>query len=109
MASKVSPQQFADSQSAIREYIHANDEHRGTHKAKVKVWQDGRMIFDETISVVALIETNESFVQVIWPDSYEDTYYVKYSNQYQVFQYVGGTLDIQCQNKNGDNIIISIG
>ena len=109
MTSKVSFQQFSDSQFAIRDYIHANDEHWGTHKARVKVWQAGRVIFDETISVVALIETNESFVEVIWPDGYENTYYVKYSNQYQVFEYVGGTLDIKCRNKNDDNIIISIG
>lgn len=109
MSRKVPFSQFSDSQSAIREYIHVDAEHWGTHETRVKVWQDSKLIFDETISVATLIETNESFAEVFWPKGFEDTYYVKYSNQYQVFEYSGGTLDIKCQNKNGDDIVISIG
>ena len=108
MSGRVSFEQFSDSQCAIREYIHFDESHWGTHKGIVKVIQNGDIIFDDELSIVALIDTNESFISIIWTKEWEGTYYVKYSNWYQIFKYHNDILEIKCQNKKGKEIKIHI-
>lgn len=108
MSEKVEFEQFAESQEAIREYIHNDENHWGTHEATVRVTKANNIVFNEILSVVTLIETNESFVEIIWSKEYEDTYYIKYSNQYQEFKYYSGVLEIRCQNKFNQEIVITI-
>ena len=108
MSKKLSFEEYADSQNAIREYIHSGAGHWGTHKAEVTVLRDGKTVFKNTVSVVSLIETNESFVEVVWPEKEEGEYFGKYSNTYQNFEYDDGVLKIRCQDRERNNIVILI-
>ena len=83
-AKKLSFEEYADSQNAIREYIHSGAGHWGTHKAEVTVLRDGKTVFKNTVSIVSLIETNESFVEIVRPEKEEKEYYVKYSNNIRI-------------------------
>ena len=108
ISKKLSFEEYADSQNAIREYIHSGAGHWGTHNAEVTVLRDGKTVFKNTVSVVSLIETNESFVEIVWPEKEEKEYYAKYSNNYQNFKYDDRVLEIRCQDREGNNITIQI-
>ena len=108
MSKELPFEEFADSQNAIREYIHSGAGHWGTHKAEVTVLRDGKTVFKNTVSIVSLIETNESFVEIVWPEKEEKEYYAKYSNTYQNFEYDDGVLKIRCQDRERNNIVILI-
>ena len=104
--------QYAESQDAIREYIHSGstrDENWGGHIDSVTVIKDGETIFRDKLTVVSVIETNESFVEIIWPQKYEERFWIKYSNRYQWFRFEKGTLSIDCIEKDGEKIMILIG
>ena len=45
MSKELPFEEFADSQNAIREYIHSGAGHWGTHKAEVTVLRDGKTVF----------------------------------------------------------------
>ena len=57
---------------------------------------------------MSLIETNESFVEIVRPEKEEKEYYVKYSNNYQNFEYDDGVLKIRCQDREENKITIQI-
>lgn len=112
MFGEVDIEQFADSQNAIQEYIYSGlsrDEKWGSHVDTVMVIKDGETILKEDLTVISLIETNESFVEIIWPEEYEERFWVKYSNRFQPFEYETGTLIINWKEKNGEKITILIG
>lgn len=112
MFGEVDIEQFADSQYAIQDYIHSGqtrDEKWGSHIDTVMVIKNGETIFKENLTVISLIETNESFVEIIWPPEYEDRFWMKYSNRFQPFEYEAGRLVINWKEKNGDKISIFIG
>ncbi|TCL60591.1 hypothetical protein EDD76_102289 [Kineothrix alysoides] len=108
MAKKVSNEQFSTSQYAISDYIHDADEHWGSHEAIVRVMKNGVVVFKQELNVVTLIETNYSFVDILWPKKYESIYYGKYTNEYQVFVYFSGILEIKCTDKKNEEIAITI-
>jgi hypothetical protein len=112
MSSKVNIAQFSDSQDAIREYIHSgqtDDEKWGNHTDIVKVRKNRMIIFNGELDVISLIETNESFVEIIWPKEYEEYFYIKYSNMFQQFEYDSGTLVINCRDRYDEEITIFVG
>lgn len=112
MLKKDNMDQFVDSQYAIQDYIHSGktrDEKWGSHIDTVMVIKNGETIFKENLTVISLIETNESFVEIIWPSKYEERFWIKYSNRFQTFRYDTGTLIIDWKEKNGDKITILIG
>lgn len=109
MAKEISFEQFSNSQYAIQDYIHSDKKNWGTHEANVKVLENDILVFEQKLSIVSLIETNESFVEIIWPKNEEKIYYIKYSNKFQVFEYSNNMLEIKCENRSGKDIVIHIG
>jgi len=101
-------QQFSDSCHAVKEYIHSDESHWGSHVAKITVVVDNTTIFDQELSIVSLIETNDAFIDIIWPKEMENIYYGKYSSWYQICEYDNGILRIKCKNRKGKDIIICI-
>ena len=61
------------------------------------------------MTVISLIETNESFVEIIWPPKYKERFWIKYSNRFPSFRYDTGTLVIDWEERNGEKITIRIG
>ncbi len=101
-------EQFSDSCRAIKEYIHSDEDHWGTHVAKITVIEDDTMIFNQELSIISLIETNDAFIDIMWPKEVENIYYGKYSSWYQMCEYDNGILKIKCKSKKGKDIIIRI-
>ena len=112
MFGEVDIEQFSDSQYAIQKYIHSgqtSDAKWGSHLDTVMVIKNGNTIFKSKLTVISLIETNESFVEIIWPQEKEYLYWGKYSNRFQPFEYDEGTLVIEWKDKNNEKITILIG
>lgn len=71
MGKRNSSEQFSVSYHAIKEYIHSNESYWGNHVAKIAVMQNNNMIFNEELSIISLIETNDAFVDIIWPKKWK--------------------------------------
>lgn len=108
MSPKLQFNYFADSQYAIKEYIDYRKENYYLHEARVIVSSDGKTIFNDVIRVAASIETNYSFVELIGNAQFERDFYPRYTNKYQKFKFICGTLVIQAEDKCGNDIEIDI-
>ena len=98
---------FADSHEAMYNYINSGN-NRGRHTARVIVIKNNRVLFDRELQVITFIGTNESYVEILWPEENESPYYVRYSNVFQVFKFENGCLIIEGENKLKERITITI-
>ncbi|WP_303871669.1 hypothetical protein [Acetobacterium wieringae] len=108
---KIDMDMAADSQMAINDYLHKDRNNEFPHNAMVTIKQDSRVIYHETESVRAKIDSYNSFVDIIWKEddrNLDDRYYSHYTNQYQVMKYDGNFLIIFAKDREGNMIEISI-
>lgn len=99
---------FADSQFAIKEYMNWKVENYYMHEAKISVLSEGKVQYDGILNVIPRIETNNSFIDIIADSQFERNYYLRYTNEYQIFSFLNGTLSIQCEDRWGNFIEINI-
>lgn len=108
MCKKVDSEVFVNSQYAIRDYIHWKVGNGYMHEAKVLVSSKGKTKYNSILQVIAKIETNNSFVNIIGDEQFEQNYYTQYTNEYQKFDFIDGTLLIKGKDRNGYPIEIKI-
>ncbi len=108
MGKKVASEVFADSQDAIRDYMHFKDGNDYMHEARVLVSSRGKNQYNSILKVIPGIETNNSFVDIIGDTQFERDYYGKYTNEYQKFTFINGTLLIKGEDIWGNPIEIDI-
>lgn len=102
---------FANSQMAIRDYLDKDGNNEFPHKTMVTVKQNSEVVHHGIESVMARIETNYSFVDIIWKKddrNLGEKYYQGYTNEYKVMKYDGNFLIIFAEDKKGNKIEISI-
>lgn len=105
---KVSFDEFTNSQYAIRDYMHYRIENKYIHEARVLVSSRGETKYSGILKVIPRIETNNSFIDIIGDAQFERDYYLRYTNEYQKFVFINGTLLIKCEDRWGDSIEIDI-
>ena len=108
MSKKVDYNKSSDSQHAIRDYIQYKTGHDDMHKARVLISSKGRAMYNGILDIIPSIETNSSFVRIIGDAQFESDYYEKYTNEYQLFTFIQGTLLIKCEDRWGNPIEIDI-
>lgn len=100
---------FAKSQQALREYMYYKSGSASIHRARVLVSSNGELKFSAEMSILPRIGTNETAVSIIAASNeFERDYYLKYSNKYQAFSFVSGTLRIKGTDIWGNSIEINI-
>ena len=99
---------FANSQYAIGEYMRWKKENYYMHEARILVSSKGKMQYNGILKVIPRIETNNSFIDIIGDFQFEQNYYSKYTNEYQKFSFLNGTLLIECEDRWGNHIEIDI-
>lgn len=108
MEKRVDFEIFADSQYAIREYMHSKAGNDYMHEARVLIFSRGETKYNSILKVVPRIETNNSFVNIIGDAQFDRNYYGKYTNEYQKFTFINGTLLIKGEDRWGNPIEIDI-
>lgn len=108
MGKRIDFEEFADSQLAIRDYMHFKAGNDYMHEARVLVSSRGKTEYNSILKVVPKIETNNSFVDIIGDAKFDRYYYTKYTNEYQKFAFVSGTLLIKGEDRWGNPIEIDI-
>ena len=108
MVERVDVSTFANSQCAIREYMHFKLENEYMHEARVLVSSMGKTRYNDILKVVPRIETNNSSIDIIGDAQFELDYYGKYTNEYQIFTLINGTLLIKGVDRWGNPIEIDI-
>lgn len=108
MGKKVSFEEFADSQYAIRDYMHFKVGNKYMHEARVLVSSRGETKYNNILNVVPRIETNNSFIDIIGDEQFDRDYYSKYTNEYQKFAFIDGILLIKGEDRLGNPIEIDI-
>ena len=112
MSKKVLQEIFDDSQYSIQEYInHYPGERRdycNQDKAMVIISSKGKVLYRHTTNVYMLIESNRSVVKIIGDNQFERDYYSEYTNEYQIFNFISGTLLIKAKDRWGNSIEIDI-
>ncbi len=108
MRRKVDFEDFAESQYAINNYIHFKTDNYFMHEARVLVSSGGKIEYNEILKVIPRIETNISSVEIIGDAQFEQDYYGRYTNEYQKFIFINGTLLIKGEDKWGNPIEIDV-
>ena len=108
LGDRVDVSTFANSQCAIREYMHFKLENEYMHEARVLVSSMGKTRYNDILKVVPRIETNNSSIDIIGDTQFERDYYGKYTNEYQIFTFINGTLLIKGVDIWGNPIEIDI-
>lgn len=78
------------------------------HEARVLVSSMGKTRYNDILKVVPRIETNNSSIDIIGDTQFERDYYGKYTNEYQIFICIHGTLLIKGVDIWGNPIEIDI-
>lgn len=108
MGDRVDINTFANSQLAIREYMHFKSGNEYTHKARVSVLSMGKTRYNDVLEVIPRIATNNSSIDIIGDEQFQQDYYSKYTNEYQIFTFINGILSIKGVDKQGNPIKIDI-
>lgn len=108
MGKRIDFEKFVDSQYAIRDYMHFKAGNDYMHEARVLVSSRGKIKYDSILKVVPSIETNNSFIDIIGDVQFDRDYYTKYTNEYQKFIFINGTLLIEGEDRWGNPIEIDI-
>lgn len=64
--------------------------------------------YNSILKVVPSIETNNSFIDIIGDVKFDRDYYTKYTNEYQKFTFINGTLLIKGEDRWRNPIDIDI-
>lgn len=78
------------------------------HEARVLIFSGWETKYNSILKVVPRIETNNSFVNIIGDAQFDRDYYGKYTNEYQKFTFINGTLLIKGEDRWGNPIEIDI-
>ena len=105
---KVDVNAFSNSKCAIRDYMHFKLENEYMHEARVLVSSMGRTRYNGILQVLPRIEANNSAIDIIGDGQFERDYYSRYTNEYQVFTFINGTLLIKGVDIWGNPIEIDI-
>lgn len=108
MGKKVKLDVFTDSQHAIRKYMHFKEGNDNMHEARVLISSWGKSQYNGILKVIPRIETNNSFIDIIGDSQFERDYFGKYTNEYQEFSFIRGTLIIKAEDRWGKSIDINI-
>lgn len=98
------------SQYAINNYIHIEGNYH-MHRARVMVFQDNKIIYDDELNVHAHIETNDAVVDITWKDKEEENkFYSRYDGKYDTtdIEFDNGKLNIYGISKAGKSICIIV-
>ncbi len=108
MGKRIDFEEFVNSQYAIRDYMHFKTGNEYMHEARVVISSRGKTKYNNILRVVASIETNKSFIDIIGDVKFDRDYYTQYTNEYQKFTFTNGTLLIKGVDKWGNPIEIDI-
>lgn len=108
MGKRVDFDKFSDSQNAIHNYMDFKAGNDYMHEARVLVSSRGENKYNNVLKVIPRIETNNSSVDIIGDVQFEQDYYAQYTNEYQEFVFIGGTLLIKGEDRWGNPIEIDI-
>ena len=97
------------SQYAINDYIHIDGNYY-IHETKVIVVKNNRIVYDGLLKVNARIETNDSYVEIIWDDEEDIMFYGRYNGKYHNtdIEFDDGKLVIQAVDRKNNPISITI-
>lgn len=101
-------EEFVNSQYAIRDYMHFKTGNDYMHEARIVVSSKGKTKYSNILRVVPSIETNNSFIDIIGDAQFDRYYYTQYTNEYQKFAFIDGTLLIKGVDRWGNPIEIDI-
>lgn len=108
MENRVDFKEFGNSQFAIRDYMHSKAGNDYMHEARILISSRGETKYNSILEVVPRIETNNSFIDIIGDAKFERDYYARYTNEYQKFAFINGTLLIRGEDKWKNPIEINI-
>lgn len=97
------------SQYAINDYIHIPGNYY-IHEAKVIVVKNNYVIYDGILKVDARIDTNDSYINIIWDNEDEKRFYMQYNGKYDNtdVSFIDGKLIITAVDKKNEPISITI-
>ena len=98
-----------NSQYAINDYIHIEGNYY-IHETRVIVIQNNKIVYDGELKVNARIETNDSYVEIIWNDDEDLIFYGRYNGKYDNtdIEFDDGKLIIHGINRHEQPISITI-
>ena len=99
---------FTYSQRAIKDYMDFREENRFRHEAIVIISSKGKTRFNGNIPVNISIDTNYSYAILEGDEQFVRDFYSDYTNEYQKFKFIRGTLLIQAEDRWGNAIEIDI-
>lgn len=108
MNKKLGFDDFAYSKGAIKDYMDFRDENSFQHKAIVLISSKGKTLFNCVMTMNIAIDTNYSYAVLVGNEQFDRDFYSKYTNEYQKFKFISGTLLIQTEDRWGNAIEIDI-
>ena len=106
MTKKLAFEVFSNSQVAIQKYLDTIPSRTHMHDARVLISANGKTKFSGILPIVASIETNYSYIELL--GNYDSDFYNKYTNEYQEFYFIHGTLIIKAKDRWGNDIELDI-
>lgn len=82
----------ADSQEAICDYMYYREENKYMHRARVLISSCGKNQYNRILNIIPEISTNDAHVYIEGDAQFERDYYLEYSNKFQEFSFISGTL-----------------
>ena len=98
----------ADSQEAICDYMYYREENKYMHRARVLISSCGKNQYNRILNIIPEISTNDAHVYIEGDAQFERDYYLEYSNKFQEFSFISGTLLIKARDRWGNSIEIDI-
>ena len=98
----------ADSQEAISDYMYYREENKYMHRARVLISSCGKNQYNRILNIIPEISTNDAHVYIEGDAQFERDYYLEYSNKYQEFSFINGTLLIKARDRWDNSIEIDI-
>ena len=97
-----------DSQEAICDYMYYREENKYMHRARVLISSCGKNQYNRILNIIPEISTNDAHVYIEGDAQFERDYYLEYSNKFQEFSFISGTLLIKARDRWGNSIEIDI-
>lgn len=88
----------ADSQEAICDYMYYREENKYMHRARVLISSCGKNQYNRILNIIPEISTNDAHVYIEGDAQFERDYYLEYSNKFQEFSFISGTLLIKARD-----------
>ena len=78
------------------------------HRARVLISSCGKNQYNRILNIIPEISTNDAHVYIEGDAQFERDYYLEYSNKFQEFSFINGTLLIKARDRWGNPIEIDI-